>query len=75
MNSVRRILLINPNTTAGFTARIARIAQQYAASGTIVQALHPDRGPHSIESVYDELLSAQSRLAQARGWDRDARCA
>lgn len=53
-----RILFINPNTSAGFTERIAAVARQYALPTTEVVALNPSAGPRSIESIYDEVLSA-----------------
>ena len=57
-----RILLINPNTTPEFTAKIHSIAKQSASPGTEIVTLQPASGPRSIESVYDELLSAQGTL-------------
>ncbi|MCB9150621.1 MAG: aspartate/glutamate racemase family protein [Caldilineaceae bacterium] len=62
MNRRPRILLINPNTTPGFTQRIQHIAAEYAAAGTIVEAVNPQQGPRAIESIYDELLSAPATL-------------
>ncbi len=60
-----RLLMLNPNTTASFTSRILEIARQSAAPGTEIVALNPTSGPRSIESVYDELLSAQGTLELA----------
>jgi allantoin racemase len=57
-----RILFINPNTSEGFTEKIRRVVEQYAAPGTIVEALNPVNGPRSIECIYDELLSAPGTL-------------
>ena len=57
-----RILFINPNTSQSFTDLILDIAQQYKEPGTVVAARNPLSGPRSIESVYDELLSAQGTL-------------
>lgn len=57
-----RILFINPNTSAEFTERIQKIAQQYAFPGTEVVAKNPLTGPRSIESIYDELLSSAGTL-------------
>ena len=57
--------MLNPNTTASFTHRILGIANQSAAPGTEIVALNPTTGPRSIESVYDELLSAQGTLELA----------
>jgi allantoin racemase len=60
-----RLLMLNPNTTESFTSRIFEIARQSAAVGTEIVALNPTSGPQSIESVYDELLSAQPTLELA----------
>lgn len=60
-----RILLINPNTSPGFTAKIQEIAEKYALPGTRVQATNPKSGPRSIESIYDELLSSPGTLEVA----------
>lgn len=57
-----RILFINPNTTAEFTTRIQKVADQYRLPTTEVVALNPERGPRSIECVYDELLSVPGTL-------------
>lgn len=57
-----RILLINPNTSAGFTKKIQSIATQYALPTTEVVAQNPTAGPRSIECIYDELLSAPGTL-------------
>ena len=60
-----RILLLNPNTTAAFTERVSAIGRQVASPGTQIIAVNPSSGPRSIESVYDELLSAQGSLELA----------
>jgi allantoin racemase len=60
-----RILLINPNTSASFTAKIQTIAAQAAGPGTEAVAQNPTQGPRSIECVYDELLSSAGALALA----------
>jgi allantoin racemase len=57
-----RILFINPNTTDEFTARIAAIVNKYALPSTETKAVNPAQGPRSIESIYDELLSAPGTL-------------
>lgn len=57
-----RILFINPNTSQEFTDKIGHIAQKYAAPGTVVTAKSPDSGPGSIESIYEEMLSAAGSL-------------
>jgi len=57
-----KILFINPNTSNSFTEKIETIARQYALPSTQVDALNPTSGPRSIESIYDELLSAAGTL-------------
>ena len=60
-----RILFINPNTSPDFTERIQKITEQYALPTTEVTAMNPGSGPRSIESIYDELLSAPGTLELA----------
>ncbi len=60
-----RILLINPNTSHSFTAKIQAIAEKYALPGTHVRAVNPGSGPRSIESIYDELLSSPGTIEVA----------
>ncbi|WP_043531049.1 aspartate/glutamate racemase family protein [Litchfieldella xinjiangensis] len=52
------IRVINPNTTAAMTASIGEAAQAIAAPGTRISATQPDHGPVSIESHFDEAISA-----------------
>ena len=52
------IRIINPNTTASMTAAIHQAAQQQAGTDTTVSASQPDAGPVSIESHFDEVISA-----------------
>ena len=60
-----KILFINPNTSQSFTKKIETIARQYALPSTQVDSLNPASGPRSIESIYDELLSAIGTLELA----------
>ncbi len=66
-----RILLINPNTSESFTAKIQAIAEKFALPGTQVQAVSASSGPRSIESIYDELLSAPGTLEVALAHQAD----
>ena len=52
------IRLINPNTTAAMTAKIGAAAERVAAAGTRISATNPEAGPVSIESHFDEAISA-----------------
>ena len=45
-----RIKVINPNTTAGMTAKIGEAARAIAAPGTEILAVNPAFGPVSIEA-------------------------
>ena len=52
-----RLLVVNPNTTASMTEKIAAAARRAAAPGTEIVAANPAQGPSSIEGYYDEALS------------------
>nr|WP_299379976.1 aspartate/glutamate racemase family protein [uncultured Halomonas sp.] len=52
------IRVINPNTTATMTATIDAAAKRIAAPGTQVSSTNPASGPVSIESHFDEAISA-----------------
>ena len=61
-----RILVVNPNTTASMTAKIAAAAQRVAAPGTDIVALTSPHGPASIEGYYDEAMSLAGLLQAVR---------
>jgi len=61
-----RILVVNPNTTAAMTAKIAAAAQLAAAPGTEIIALTSSFGPPSIEGYYDEAMSLAGLLQVVR---------
>ena len=61
-----RILVVNPNTTASMTAKIAAAAQRVAAPGTTIVALTSPHGPASIEGYYDEAMSLAGLLQAVR---------
>ena len=61
-----RILVVNPNTTAGMTANIAVAARRIAAPGTEIVALTSPHGPASIEGYYDEAMSLAGLLQAVR---------
>ncbi|MBV8473284.1 MAG: aspartate/glutamate racemase family protein [Hyphomicrobiales bacterium] len=63
-----RLLVVNPNTTAGMTARIGAAARAVAAAGTHVEAVNPASGPVSIEGYFDEAFAVPGALQEiARG--------
>ena len=69
-----QIRVINPNTTASMTAKIAAAAEAVAAPGTRITAVQPSFGARSIEDHLDEVwaaagVSEQVRLGEAAGAD------
>eukprot|EP00660_Eupelagonema_oceanica_P015637 gene15637-6549_t len=56
-----RVLCVNPNTSSDFTAKLAA-AVAGTGGGAVVECVQPDAGPRSIESAYDEALSAPPSL-------------
>ena len=68
MKPALRIQVVNPNTTASMTAKIAAAARQAASPGVEIVAVQPDEGPISIEGYFDEALSVPGLLEEiARG--------
>lgn len=61
-----RLLIVNPNTTASMTDKIAATARQVAAPGTEIIAVNPADGPVSIEGHYDEAFCVPELIAEAR---------
>jgi allantoin racemase len=59
-----RIHVINPNTTASMTAKVAAAARAVAAAGTTITASEPEFGPASIEGYYDEAFAVPGMLAR-----------
>ncbi len=66
-----QIRVINPNTTAGMTAKIGEAAKRVAAPGTRIVATNPASGPVSVESHFDEAISAVGVLEEVRAGERD----
>ena len=56
------IIVINPNTTAVMTSRIAATAQTVAQPGTHIIAIQPSAGPASIEGYADEAMAGPHML-------------
>ncbi|MGO9755039.1 MAG: aspartate/glutamate racemase family protein, partial [Roseiarcus sp.] len=53
-----KLLVVNPNTSAGMTARIGEAARAAAAARTEIVAVNPTAGPASIEGYFDEAFAA-----------------
>ena len=56
------IVVINPNTTAAMTQRVAATAKAVAQPGTHIIALNPVAGPVSIEGYADEAMAVPHML-------------
>ena len=61
-----QILIINPNTTASMTAKIAIAAKSVALPDTKIVAVNPDNGPASIQGYYDEALALNGIIEQIK---------
>ncbi len=59
-----KVAVINPNTTAAMTVKIAAAARAVAAPGTQIVASNPADGPASIEGYFDEAFSVPGLLAE-----------
>ena len=59
-----RINVVNPNTTASMTQKVAVAARAAASPGTEIVAVQPAEGPPSIEGYFDEALSVPGLLAE-----------
>ncbi|WP_104204737.1 aspartate/glutamate racemase family protein [Billgrantia saliphila] len=66
-----RLRIINPNTTAAMTAKIGEAARRAAAPGTSIQATQPASGPVSIESHFDEAISAVGVLEEVLAGEKE----
>lgn len=61
-----RILVVNPNTTASMTRKVATAARKAAATGTEIVATNPAYGPVSIEGYVDEVYAIPGMLEEIR---------
>jgi allantoin racemase len=66
-----RLHIVNPNTTAAMTAKIAAAARAVAWTDTVIDARQPLMGPVSIEGFYDEAFAVPGMLGCVRDADRD----
>jgi allantoin racemase len=66
-----RIFVINPNTSASMTAHIRAALQQIKRPDTELEVVNPQRGPVSIESEHDRILSIPPMLELVRRANRE----
>jgi allantoin racemase len=64
-----KLLLVNPNTTASMTAKMAAAARAVLAPGTTLTAVTAAHGPASIEGYYDEVFCVPATLEAIAGHD------
>ena len=57
-----KLLLINPNTSDGFTAIAQKAADGYKNSDTIIKAVSSPCGPLTLEGYFDEIISSMGVL-------------
>ncbi|MGQ4879453.1 aspartate/glutamate racemase family protein [Billgrantia sp. LNSP4103-1] len=67
-----RLRLINPNTTVAMTQKIGEAARRVAAPGTTIVAVQPADGPVSIESHFDEAISAVGVADEVLAGEKEA---
>lgn len=61
-----RLLVVNPNTTASMTEKIAVAARNVAHADTEIIALNSRNGPPSIEGYFDEAMSVPGTIEIVR---------
>ena len=66
-----KIKIINPNTSLAMTEAIGRAGRSVARDGTEIVAVSPTFGPASIESYYDEMMSAPGVIDEVQKGDDD----
>jgi len=59
-----RLLVVNPNTTASMTAKIAAAARDAGSAGTEIIAVNPRVGPAAIEGYVDGALAVPGLLEE-----------
>ncbi len=59
-----RILIVNPNTTASMTEKIAAAARRIARPGTEIIASNPSEGPPSLQGYHDIALAVPGMLQE-----------
>ena len=65
------VRVVNPNTTAAMTARMAAAAERVASRETRVSAAEPTSGPASIEGHFDDAIAAVGVLDEIRRGEAD----
>lgn len=70
VRNTMHIRIINPNTTSAMTRIIGAAAEKVASPGTRITATQPVNGPVSIESHFDEAISAVGVVEEVLAGER-----
>lgn len=65
-----KILVVNPNTTASMTAKIADAAMRIKSAETDIEAVTSAMGPASIEGYYDEAMALPGLMREIAEGER-----
>lgn len=66
-----KILVLNPNTSAAVTARVAAVVHKIARPETQAVVTQVSRGPEALESCYDESVASPFILEAVQAANRD----
>ncbi|NLL92053.1 MAG: hypothetical protein GX222_06505 [Ruminococcaceae bacterium] len=69
---MKRILLLNPNSTKSVTERISKTAKRYDQPGFIIETITCEDAPSAIETSYDELMSGKAVVDELSKREFDA---
>lgn len=61
-----KLLIVNPNTTASMTRKIAEAAKAAALRDTAIVTVNPDYGPPSVEGYFDEAFAVPGIISEMR---------
>lgn len=62
-----KLLIVNPNSTASMTDKIAAAARRSARAGTVIDAVNDPGAPPSIQGFYDVAQCLPGLLSQLEG--------
>lgn len=68
---MRKILVINPNTSNSMTIGIDKIAQKYLTEEFQIKTTHPAEGPITIDDFYDEAVATVAVLKEVKNGMRE----
>ena len=63
---MKKICVINPNTSTSMTNNIDKVAKSFVSKDTEVLSINPKFGPESIEGYYDEAFCIPGIISEIR---------